>query len=181
MASKPPDRLRPGDIVRLGEHEYVVKSTTREGKVRLLGTREGVPPVNRLVAPTRVTLIAPVPRLPSARRPATDPARITAVGVLLRQAREGMGFTTRRLADAIGVSSTYLSRAELGTHHSVPSASYLERFAALTGADEDLLCATAGIVPRWIASQLTDVDKLRSVRLLLQKLEGLDHHGQTPA
>lgn len=169
--SIPKDQLRRGDRVSYGDHEYIVANTTREGKLRLLGTDPTAPVVPRLLAPTRVKVVALGPRLPSPTRRATDRDRIVATGEMLREVRETLGFTTRRLADIIGVNSSYLSRAETGKHHSVPSAGYLQRFSEVTGADEDLLCATAGIVPKQIAAALTDVEKLRAVRLLLAKLE----------
>lgn len=165
------DHLRRGDRVHYEGYDYIVSNTNREGKLRLLGAQEGAPVVPRLLAPSKVKVLSLAPRLPSGVRAATDRTRIVAVGVMLREVRETLGFTTRRLADAIGVSSSYLSRAETGGHHSVPSASYLQRFSEVTGADEDLLCATAGIVPRQVAAALTDVEKLRAVRLLLAKLE----------
>ena len=48
-----------------------------------------------------------------------------------------------------------------------------ERAAAVTGADEDLLCATAGYLPPSLATALQDAEKLRLVRLLIAKLEQL--------
>jgi transcriptional regulator with XRE-family HTH domain len=172
MVSTRNEPLRRGDLVHYQNYNYVVAATNREGKLRLLGAQEGAPPAPRLLAPGRVKLISRAPRLREGGRAATDPARVKAVGAMLQQAREAMGYSTRRLADTIGVSGPYVSRAETDTHPYAPSAAYLERFAEVTGADELALCATAGVIPARIAEALTDLETLRAVDLLIAKLKG---------
>lgn len=163
---------RRGDIVRYGDHEYVISSTNREGKLRLLGSEPDAPPVPHLLAPSRVKVLARAPRQRLGGKQGVGRARITEVGQHLRQTREALGYTTRRLADAIGVSSSYLSRAETGGYGSPPSPAYLARFAEVTGDDELALCALAGVIPQRIADALTDVDTLKAVDLLIAKLKG---------
>jgi transcriptional regulator with XRE-family HTH domain len=165
-----PRAYRKGDLVRYADHDYVVSATNREGKVRLIRAREGAPAVRALVAPSRVELLSPAPRI--AYRSPPDPAKMQAIGAKLRAIRLDSGWTTRRLADAIGMSQTYLTTAELGKLVSPPSPLYLKRFAEVTGADEDDLCATAGVIPVDIVAALRNVETLRSVRLLIEKLEG---------
>lgn len=172
MTVRRTEPLRRGDLVSYESFEYVVASTNREGKIRLLGAQEGAPPVPKLLAPSRVTVRARGPRLRVGGKPAIDRARIVGVGTLLRETREALGYTTRRLADQIGVSATYLNRAEMGSYRSPPSATYLARFAEVTGADELELCAAAGVIPHRISAALTDLGTLKAVDLLITKLKG---------
>jgi hypothetical protein len=51
MVTKEKAPPRRGDIVRYGDHEYVISSTNREGKLRLLGSEPDAPPVPQLLAP----------------------------------------------------------------------------------------------------------------------------------
>jgi transcriptional regulator with XRE-family HTH domain len=74
------------------------------------------------------------------------------------------------LAEALGVSQPYYSRLERGVHHARSSPALLARFASVTGADEDLLCATAGYLPPSLATALQDAENLRLVRWLLARL-----------
>jgi transcriptional regulator with XRE-family HTH domain len=167
---------RKGDLLRYGGYQYVVVKSNRDGKLRLLGGEAGAPHISTLVAPTRVTLLAAAPK--AAYRPHTDPAQRISIGELLREEREKVGFSITGTAEALGVSQPYYSRLERGLHHARPSPALLRRFASVTGADEDLLCATAGYLPPSLAAALQDVEKLRLVRVLLAKLE---EWGSVPA
>jgi transcriptional regulator with XRE-family HTH domain len=167
-------RLKQGDLVRFNDYTYVISRTNKEGKLKLLGGQAGAPAVRSLVAPHRVTLVHAV-REPVGRpgsRAGPDRERIDAIAERLREIRIAGGWSTRRLADAIGVSQPHLSRAELGRAPGPPSPDYLKRFADVTGADEDELCATAGVIPVDVAAALRDINNLRAVRLLIEKLEG---------
>jgi transcriptional regulator with XRE-family HTH domain len=164
-----PKKYRKGDLVRYGDYQYVVVRRNRDGKLRLLGGETGAPYIRTLVAPTRVDLIAAAARVSS--RPPSDPAERARIGDLLRNEREGCGYSITGTAEALGVSQPYYSRLERGLHHARPSPELLKRFAAITGADEDLLCATAGYLPPSLATALQDAENLRLVRLLIAKLE----------
>jgi transcriptional regulator with XRE-family HTH domain len=164
-----PKKFRKGDLVRYGDYQYVVVKTNRDGKLRLLGAEAGAPYVRNLVAPTKVTLIAAAPRV--AYRPPADPAQRKEVGELLRDERKQFGLSITSLAEALGVSQPYYSRIERGIHHARPSPALLNRFASITGADEDLLCATADYLPPSFATALQDAENLALVRVLLARLE----------
>jgi transcriptional regulator with XRE-family HTH domain len=168
-AKAPPRR---GDIVRFADREYVVASATKDGRIRLLGAEDGAPPVPQLLAPSRVKILTRAPRKRLAGKQGVGRSRIEGVGQQLRQTRESLGYTTRHLADAIGVSSSYVSRAETGGYGSPPSPAYLKRFAEVTGDDELALCALAGVIPARISAALTDEETLKAVDLLITKLKG---------
>jgi transcriptional regulator with XRE-family HTH domain len=165
----PPKKYHVGDLVRYGDHHYVVVKTNRDGKVRLLGAEAGAPYVRTMVAPTRVELVAAAPRV--TYRAPVDPVQRKMIGELLRDVREQIGLSITSMAEALGVSQPYYSRLERGLHHARPSPALLKRFAYVTGADEDLLCATAGYLPPSLATALQDAENLALVRVLIAKLE----------
>jgi transcriptional regulator with XRE-family HTH domain len=161
-------KFRKGDLVRYGDYQYVVVKTNRDGKLRLLGGEACAPYVRNMVAPTRLALVAAAARV-TARAQANPETRVR-IGELLRSVREELGFSITGTAEFLGISQPYYSRLERGLHHARPSPALLARFAYVTGADEDLLFATAGYLPPSLATGLQDVATLRLVRWLIAKL-----------
>jgi transcriptional regulator with XRE-family HTH domain len=161
--------FRKGDLVRYGDFQYVVSKTNRDRKLRLVRAESGAPYIRNMIAPTRVSLVESAPRV--ANRPCPSPAQRANIGELLLMTREQFGLSITSMAEALGVSQPYYSRLERGLHHARPSPALLKRFASVTGADEDLLCATAGYLPPSLATALQDAEKLRLVRVLVAKLE----------
>ena len=160
------EKIKRGAVVRFEGGDYMVANRTREGRLRLL-SQPGASHVRELIPEEDVTVIAPAPT-PN-YRVRVDPARIEAVAAMLREIRERSGLSQRALADAIGVSQSYLYRCETAADESPPSPAYLQVFAEVTGADEDALCAAAGVVPVEVAEALTDLPTLRKVRTLISR------------
>jgi transcriptional regulator with XRE-family HTH domain len=165
-----PKTYRLGDLVEYRGYQYVVVKRNRDGMLRLMGVGGAPPYVRTMVAPTKVTLLEAAARIET-RSPA-DPEDRVRLGVLLREVRLSLGYSTTGLAEILAVSQSHLSRLERGAHHARASVAFLERFADVTGADEDVLCAAAGHIPSTITTSLRSVDNLKDTRLLLAK------HGQ---
>ena len=87
----------------------------------------------------------------------------TTFGTRLRKRRLKSGYSLRKFADALGVSSTYLSQVEQGKYDP-PTAERAARIAEIFGEDPDEWIGYAGRVPddleKLILNHPTDMPKL---------------------
>lgn len=82
-----------------------------------------------------------------------EKVRSTAFGAQLREKRTEKRITLRKLADMIGVSSTYLSQVEKG-RYDPPTANRVRRIAKILGEDADLWIGLANRVPEDVESMV---------------------------
>jgi transcriptional regulator with XRE-family HTH domain len=98
------------------------------------------------------------------------PLRTTAeFGVLLKRLRENRRVSQSKLAERADFDHSYVSRLESGAR--MPTRDAVERLAralVLTQAESDALLASAGFLPRDVASLLSDEPVLGEVLVLLQ-------------
>jgi transcriptional regulator with XRE-family HTH domain len=69
------------------------------------------------------------------------------LGQRIRELRKGCGLTQRKLAEAVGIDFTYLSKIENNTVPYSPSAKTLKKLANELNVDEWELLALAGKLP----------------------------------
>jgi transcriptional regulator with XRE-family HTH domain len=89
------------------------------------------------------------------------------LSTLLRRARKKKGISVRQLADAVGVSPSFLSRIENGSHARM-SVKRLSVLARELGVTLDEICVAAGKIPpeveRFVLSNLPVVRRAMARR-----------------
>jgi transcriptional regulator with XRE-family HTH domain len=86
-------------------------------------------------------------------------------GEYLKDVRRKRGVSQRKLAHAVGINFTYLSKIENG-HMAPPSEGVLLELARVLEMDKDEVMVAAGKVPSDVVEMLKDVRLLKHVRKL---------------
>lgn len=143
--------------------QWIHSGPTRKAPTRLepLDARKGSPmldtsqgAVSPAAAPTRKKNVRPV------GRPPRSPDVLVAAGAMIRERRESLDMSMRRLAELTERSHGYIGDVERGACSICFDLA--ERFAVVLGLDLAVILCAFRVVPEHAAAAFFDVDRMRA-------------------